>query len=548
MAAASPDKEVDGVSLRLVLAGLALLLVTLGLNLPNSLDELATGRFWYLPAEILLAAALVMLGGPRLHPHLARLLGGILALMILIRVVDRLAWLWFGRELVLATDLELVLPLLEVSTAGWRFVPLAAAIAALASMLLLLAWPLVHGLGAMSRLPRTAALAPMFLAGLWLVGGPVSGFGLAQAAKQIGHFADARAAQARFEHARALDPWRQVPAERLFTALRGVDVLVVFVESYGRSSFEQMEIAPVVAPSLDRLEEATRRAGKTLVSGLVRSPTVGGQSWLAHATLASGLRTTGQGGWRVYLREADADLAHLFRLAGHPTFMMQPAIVRAFPEAARLGFDRRYFAEELDYQGPRPGYVTMPDQFTLARVEEILATFAPGPAGRYGQIALIGSHAPFTPPVPPVQPWSEIGDGSLFAGKIQAGPSAAALWSDAAALRSAYAQQIAATLDVVAAWAALPAKRPRLVLILGDHEPAARVLGKDPGFDVPVHVLATSPDLAAPFAGAGFVPGARPDPSVAPPGMETLRQLLLEGFSTPADPQLARTSVGRPVP
>ncbi|WP_027133551.1 hypothetical protein [Geminicoccus roseus] len=533
---------------RLLLILSALVLTTLGLNLPNSLAELAMPRFWYLPVEFLLSAALVILAGRRLDPLLPRVLGGVLALTILVRVADRLIWLWMGRELVLATDLELVTPLLEVSTAGWRYLPLALVGALLASMLLLVAWPVTRGLCALTRLPKKAAIAPVLVAALWFVGGPISAFGLDQIVGQVERLNHARAAQERFEQARSQDPWRSVAAGRLFPALREVDVLLVFVESYGRSAFDHPEVAPVARASLARLDAAAAASGKTLVSGYVRSPTLGGQSWLAHATAASGIRTTDQGGWRVYLQEADADLAHLFRRAGHPTFMMQPAIVRPFPEAARLGFDQLLFAKELGYRGPRPGYVTMPDQFTLARVERILEAGDDDPMiGRYGQVALIGSHAPFTPPVPPILPWEDIRDGSVFTGQIPIGLSPALLWSDPPALRSAYAGQIADTIDVVASWAALPAKRPRLAIIMGDHEPAARVLGRDPGYDVPVHVLATSSWLVAPFERAGFIAGAIPDPAAPMLGMEDLRRLLLDGFAEVPQGELVGSILSSPI-
>ena len=528
-------------------AALALILVTLGLNLPNSVDELMMPTFWSVPVELLLAAGVVVLAGRRADPVLARIFSGILALMILVRVVDRLVWLWFGRELVLVADAELVVPLLEVTTAGWRYLPLAALVAIVASTALLLAWPVRHGLSALTRLPRAVALIPLVLAATWFIGGPVSVFGIDQVGKQATRYAYARAAKQRFDAARAQDPWRKAPTGKLFPQLRGVDVLVVFVESYGRSSFDQPDLAAVVGPSLTRLADAATTSGRTLLSGYVRSPTLGGQSWLAHATLASGIKITEQGGWRIYLQEADADLAHLFRRAGHATFEVEPAIVHPFPEAARLGFDRSLFADELDYHGPRPGYVTMPDQFTLSRVEEVLSASSDQGSGSFGQIVLIGSHAPFTPPVPLVVPWASIGDGRVFAGKIPPGPTPARLWSDAGKLRAAYADQIAATLDVLASWTALPAMRPRLVIMVGDHEPAARVVGGDPGHDVPVHILATSPDLATPFRKAGFVDGPVPDPSAPLYGMEDLRGILLDGFGDHALPKIVQVQTDRQV-
>ncbi|WP_159714802.1 alkaline phosphatase family protein [Geminicoccus flavidas] len=508
----------------------ALLLASLSLNLPGSLAEAAQPWFWRPPVEFVLAVLLAILCGRRLGAWPARAMGACLAMLILVRIVDRLVWLWFGRELVLATDLELVVPLLEVGSGGWRLVPAAAAMALGASCLLLLSWPLVHGIDAAARLPRLAALPAVALVGLWLAGGPLSGFGLDQLVRQVDRTVQARAAEQRFAEARAADPWRTAAPARLFPGLAGVDVLVVFVESYGRSAFDQPDVAALARPPLERLAAAAGQGGKTLVSGFLHSPTVGGQSWLAHATVASGIPTTGQGGWRVYLQSADADLAHLFRRAGHATVMVQPAIVRPFPEALNLGFDRLLFADGLDYAGPRPGYVTMPDQFTLGRVEELLAGPPEGADAWYGQVALVGSHAPFTPPVPPLLPWDALGDGSAFAGRMPEGPGAVELWADPAALRQAYARTIAGTIEVIASWVALPVPRPRLAIILGDHEPAARVLGADPGHHVPVHVLATSPELVQPFRDIGLVSGAFPDPDHPVMGMEGLRLLLLEGF------------------
>ena len=518
---------------RLCLFLAALLLASLGLNLPGSLAETAQLWFWRPPVEFVLAVLLAILCGRHLGPWPARVMGACLAMMILVRIVDRLVWLWFGRELVLATDLELVVPLLEVGSGGWRLLPAAVAVALGASSLLLLAWPLVHGIDAAARLPRLATLPAMALIGLWLAGGPLSAFGFDQLVRQADRTLQARAAGQRFTEARAADPWRMAEPARLFPGLAGVDVLVVFIESYGRSAFDQPDVAALARPPLERLEAAAGQGGKTLVSGFLRSPTVGGQSWLAHATVASGIPTTGQGGWRVYLQSADADLAHLFRRAGHATVMVQPAIVRPFPEALNLGFDRLLFADGLRYAGPRPGYVTMPDQFTLQRVEELLACPPEAAGAWYGQVALVGSHAPFTPPVPPLLPWGAMRDGSAFAGRIPAGPGAVELWADPTALRQAYARTIAGTIEVIASWATLPTARPRLAIILGDHEPAARVLGSDPGHHVPVHVLATSPELVQPFRDIGFVPGAFPDPDHPVMGMEGLRLLLLEGFGGP---------------
>ena len=66
----------------------ALLLASLGLNLPGSLAEAAQPWFWRPPVEFVLAVLLVILCGGRLGAWSARAMGACLAMMILVRIVD----------------------------------------------------------------------------------------------------------------------------------------------------------------------------------------------------------------------------------------------------------------------------------------------------------------------------------------------------------------------------------------------------------------------------------------------------------------------------
>jgi hypothetical protein len=69
------------------------------------------------------------------------------------------------------------------------------------------------------------------------------------------------------------------------TGLRGKDVLLVFVESYGRTALD----LPVIESALDAGERRLQKAGFSSLSGFLTSPTFGGLSWLAHIPLQSGL-------------------------------------------------------------------------------------------------------------------------------------------------------------------------------------------------------------------------------------------------------------------
>ncbi|MGH2435419.1 MAG: hypothetical protein ACRDFA_00325, partial [bacterium] len=82
------------------------------------------------------------------------------------------------------------------------------------------------------------------------------------------------------------------PSPALDTGLRGlggIDVLLIFVESYGAITYETPAISAGLVESRSDLEAAIRETGRQVVSAYVESPTFGGSSWLAHLSLLSGV-------------------------------------------------------------------------------------------------------------------------------------------------------------------------------------------------------------------------------------------------------------------
>ena len=152
-------------------------------------------------------------------------------------------------------------------------------------------------------------------------------------------------------------------------------------------------------------------------SGFLTAPTQGGQSWLSHASFASGLWINDQSRYQAYLASGRRGLFHHAQAAGFRTAAVMPAITRPWPEALRMGFDRVLAAGDLGYRGQPFNWVTMPDQFTLAATDRLLR--APGAAPLFAQIALISSHAPWVP-VPRMVAWDQVGDGRVFDAMAQA--------------------------------------------------------------------------------------------------------------------------------
>jgi hypothetical protein len=69
------------------------------------------------------------------------------------------------------------------------------------------------------------------------------------------------------------------------------------------------------------------------------------------------------------------------------------------------------------------------------------------------------------------------------------------------------------------------------MVMLGDHQPAAAVAGEGASWDVPVHIIASRPELLDRFIARGFRPGMHP-PRQAISKMHELLPTLLEVFGS----------------
>ncbi len=258
---------------------------------------------------------------------------------------------------------------------------------------------------------------------------------------------------------------------------------------------------------------------------------VGGQSWLAHASVLSGLPISDQGRYRALLDSPRRTLLHLARRAGWETAAVMPAITLAWPEADYFGYDRVLAATNLGYRGLPFNWVTMPDQFTLASVERQLLDPQPR-APVFVETALISSHAPWTP-IPPILPWDDIGEGQVFDPFATAGDPPEVVWRDNDRVREQYRLSLDYVLRVVGEFAERRARaaRPPLIVVLGDHQPAAFVSGDPVARDVPVHVIGP-PELLAHLDRWDWTPAMIPAPDVPAWPMAAFRDQFLAAFGT----------------
>ncbi len=311
-----------------------------------------------------------------------------------------------------------------------------------------------------------------------------------------------------------------------FGALAGRDVNVIFVEAYGRSALDHERFAIRTRELLGRVDGRLDAAGLHVASAWATSPIRGGRSWLAQATFASGLEVDDQARFDRLLASDRRPLSRLFEGAGWRTAAFMPAIVEAWPEAGWYGFDRVLDGHTSGYAGERFGWVTMPDQYTLAALQR-LRDDVPQPL--MSTVALISTHAPWTP-VPRLVDWDDVGDGSIFDGTRRFGEPVT--WTRPDEVRAMYAETIDYTMETVAQYLERYAAND-LTIVLGDHQPASIIDGWGRTSDVPVHIVTDDPALIARLPGDAFTPGMVPADGARRLPMQHLRELLSSVWEAP---------------
>ena len=308
------------------------------------------------------------------------------------------------------------------------------------------------------------------------------------------------------------------------------DVIVVFVESYGRTSLDTPFYADQHRATLRAAEAELARRGLSMASGILASPTRGGQSWLAHATFANGLWVDGQTRYGAALASGRQTLFHLAARADFHTAAVMPQITLDWPESSLMGFETVLAAADLGYAGPPFNWVTMPDQFTFTAMDRLLRDAGADSRHKFIQVATGSSHAPWVP-VPRLIDWSAIGDGRVFAPMAAAGDAPEVVWQDRDRVRAQYRRAVNYALQVVVSYAARHAEDPPLMIVVGDHQ-AAGFVALDERPDVPLHLIGPTHLIERAAADWGLDPGLIPAPGAAVVPMDRMRDRILRSFST----------------
>ena len=541
------EKKPKRPALSRTLTVIAAIIVFIALVVPDTLGRpragaFLPGAFLRIPMEGIIGAALLIVVPGRARRMLAVLLGGGLGILVILKMVN------MGFRAVLARRFDPVLDL-PLFGNGYDYLHetfgraaaigiVIATIALVIAAITIAALAVLRLANATARYEKPATRTVTALIAAWVAfallgtqlypGAPVASTSTIGLAKDTAvgvpkslHDHEAFTAEARN------DAFKDTPPGQLLTGLRGRDVVISVVESYGRSALENPSLAKLIEPSLSLGAQQLTAAGFAARSGWLTSSTFGGGSWLAHASFQSGLWINNQGRYRQLVAGNRMTLTGAFQRAGWETVAVEPGNHRAWPEAKFYGYDQVYDARNLGYQGPRFGWSSMPDQYTLATFQRDV--YARSHAPMMAELTLTSSHSPWTV-TPQMVDWNAVGDGTIFAPMAERSQDRSSLWQKSSQVRTAYAQSIAYTMESLTSWAATYGDENLVLVFFGDHQPVTTVAGANASHDVPITIVAKDPAVLDRIAGWGWQDGLKPGPKAPVWKMDEFRDKFLTAF------------------
>ncbi len=325
----------------------------------------------------------------------------------------------------------------------------------------------------------------------------------------------ARNVEASIDLSRDLARSSSAPVDSTYRAYQNLQwsrppsLYVVVMESYG-----SVLTAPPHRALYDRLMEpvfsSLKASGWHAATAHSRAPVSGGLSWLSVATVLLG-KTVGHQPSLDVLRPKLPRYPHLawtLQQQGYATAALQPPVREraGLPVQNLYGFDRTFYFQDLDYDGPDYGWGMVPDQYSLAVAHDRFVEQTDSPFFLFFET--VSPHYPWDDPPPP------LADDPLSLGSRQ-GTAQPVTVGEASPEARPPVKQLLRRIEydwrVLADYLQTKAPPNSLVVVVGDHQP--------PGIDnassaTPVHVMSRDESLVRRFQDYGFSDGLQP-PTVA---------------------------------
>jgi phosphatidylglycerophosphate synthase len=533
-------------AVRITVTGLALVIVWFDLVAPDRSWQFSLVAFVRIPVEVLALVAVALVLPPWPRRIVATIAGILFSLLTFDKVLNIGMYGVVDRAFNPESDWSSIRPAVGVvrDALGPRLtnVVLAAIWIGIALVVVIITAATIHLTAVAARHRRGTVRGLAALTALWGLSAGLSlqfspGFPVASASATALAVSQVQAYQAGLSDprvftaaTRSADPEASIPASDLLTGLRGKDVLIVFVESYGQVAVQGSSFSPGIDAVLRQQNAMLTQAGWSTQSAWLTSPTFGGISWLAHSTLQSGLWVDSQQRYNELVASQRFTLSDAFDKAGWHTVSDDPTDNPNWkPGTAFYHYDQIYNRFNVGYQGPKFSYSAMPDQYTLAAFQRNELT--PGHKPVMAEIDTTSSHIPWAP-LPTMVPWNKVGNGSVFDPQPAQSESAAAVWRNANTVKQFYGQSIQYSLMALTSWVT-ELNDPNLVLIfMGDHQPHTAVSGPGATHEVPISIVTRAPSVLKQMSSWHWQNGLLPNLGAPVEPMDAFRNQFLNTFST----------------
>ena len=544
-------------AVRIAIIGLALVILWFDLLAPDRTWQFGLAAFVRIPVELLVLVAVALVLPPWPRRIVAAIAGILFSVLTLDKVLNMAMYGTVDRAFNPESDWSSIRPAVGVVRtaigAAATNVALVAIWVGIALLVGVLTAATIHLTAVAARHRRGTVRGLAVLTVIWGLSAGLSlqftpGFPVASTSATALAVSQVQAYRAGLSDPRVFtaatrspDPEATIPASDLLTGLRGKDVLIVFVESYGQVAVQGSSFSPGVDAVLRQQNGMLTSAGWSTQSAWLTSPTFGGISWLAHSTLQSGLWVDSQQRYNELIGSQRFTLSDAFNKAGWHTVADDPTDgPHWYPGTVFYHYDQLYNQSNVGYRGPSFSYSEMPDQYTLAEFQRNELT--PGHKPVMAEIDTTSSHIPWAP-LPTMVPWNKVGNGSVFDPQPAQSESAATVWRNANTVKQFYGQSIQYSLTALTSWVT-ELNDPNLVLIfMGDHQPHTEVSGPGATHEVPISIVTRAPSVLKQMSSWHWQNGLLPDSGAPLEPMDAFRNQFLNTFSTsPAQTASARTA------
>jgi phosphatidylglycerophosphate synthase len=328
------------------------------------------------------------------------------------------------------------------------------------------------------------------------------------------------------------DTFRNTPANKLLTALRGKDVLLVFLEAYGQVAVQNSSFSAGIDAMLDKETTQLQASGFAARSGFLKSSTFGGVSWLAHSTLESGVWADNTRRYSQLLSTNRFTLSQAFQRAGWRIVDDVPSNDRAWPEGKKYyHWEKIYERHNVGYKGPSYTYASMPDQYMFSSLQR-LELGKPHRRPLYAEVDTVSSHMPWNRVPDNVIPWNQVGNGSIFNNEPTEKNLDGDFWITPRRVRASYAHSIEYSMSTIVSFIKHYGRRNLVTIVVGDHQPLPVVSGEGANHDVPISIISHDPKVLEQIKTWGWGTGLLPSPNAPVWPMSAFRNRFLTAFDS----------------